>query len=125
MRAMCVLAYISNSASPSSYLVVCLFSFMVFTPVSEPLPASQHNKTKQNRADLRYHPKAGHSSLSLRTVTCWSSYNYSSHPHPSQYCCGVRRAHSLSGSAALHKETITKSKQAPSTKRRGTTEGRT
>lgn len=87
--------------------------------------ATQQNETKQSRADLRYHPKAGHRSLSLRTVTCWSSYNYSSHPHPSQYCCGVRRAHSLSGSAALHKETITKSKQAPSTKRRGTTEGRT
>lgn len=77
---------------------------------------AEQNETKQSRADLHYHPQAGRCSLSLCSVTCWSSYNYSSHTHPSQYCCGVRRAHSFSGSAALHKETITESKQAPSTR---------
>lgn len=78
--------------------------------------AAEQNETKQSRADLRYHPQAGCRSLSLSSVTCWSSYNYSSHPHPSRYCCAVHWAYSLSGSAVLHKETITKSKQALSTK---------
>lgn len=81
-----------------------------------PRSAAKRNK---NRADLCYRPPAGHRSLSLCSVTCWSSYNYSGRPHPSLHCCGVHRAHSVSGSAVLHKETITQSKQAPSTKRRG------
>lgn len=88
---------------PSQYLSFCQ-------------PYSRTNETKQSRKDLRYHPQAGCRSLSLCSFTCWSSYNYNSHPHPSQYCCGVRWAYSFSGSAVLHKETITKSKQAQSTR---------
>lgn len=91
---------------PSATVCVCVHLGLV----------AEQNKTKQGKADLHYHPEAGRRSLSPRSVTCWSSYNYCSHTHPSQHCCGVHRAHSFSGSAALHKETITESEQAPSTR---------
>lgn len=74
----------------------------------------EQSETIQCRADLHYHSQAG----SLVSVPRYLLV-YSNQTHPSQYCCGVHRAHSFSGSAVLHKETVTKTKQAPTTGRGG------